>query len=62
MIGQLVSALAGVDVGGVATRLANEIDDTVWAEIGREEAAIRSDPRSTNDPVLIGALGLAGRR
>ena len=62
VIGQLVSALAGVDVGGVAARLANEIDDTVWAEIGREEAAIRADPRSTNDPVLIGALGLAGRR
>ena len=62
VIGQLVSALAGGDVGGVAARLANEIDDTVWAEIGREEAAIRADPRSTNDPVLIGALGLAGRR
>ena len=62
VIGQVVSALAGIDVRGVATRLADEIDDTVWAEIGREEAAIRANPRSTNDPVLIGALGLAGRR
>ena len=54
-------ARVGANVGGVAARLANEIDDTVWAEIGREEAAIRADPQSTNDPVLIGALGVGSR-
>lgn len=61
LVGQVVSSLAGVDVGGVAGRVANEIDRTVWGEIGREEAAIREDPGSTNDPVLIGALGVGSR-
>ena len=61
LIGQLVSSLAGIDVGGVAGRVANEVNDTIWTEIGREEAAIRADPRSTNDPVLIGALGVGSR-
>ena len=61
LIGQIVSRLAGVDIGGVAGRVANEINDTIWTEIGREEAAIRADPRSTNDPVLIGALGVGSR-
>ncbi|MBB3035515.1 DUF4197 domain-containing protein [Alteriqipengyuania lutimaris] len=61
LIGQLLSSLAGVDVGGVASRVAGEVNDTIWTEIGREEAAIRADPRSTNDPVLIGALGVGSR-
>lgn len=61
LIGQIVSRLAGVDIGGVAGRVANEVNDTIWTEIGREEAAIRADPRSTNDPVLIGALGVGSR-
>jgi len=62
LVGQIVSSLAGIDVGGVAGRVANEVNDTIWTEIAREEAAIRADPRSTNDPVLIGAFGLAGQR
>ena len=61
LIGQLVSSLAGVDVVGVAGRVANEVNDTIWTEIGREEAAIRADPRSTGDPVLIGAFGIGSR-
>ncbi|GAB5349945.1 DUF4197 domain-containing protein [Alteriqipengyuania sp. 357] len=61
LIGQLLSSLAGVDVGGVAGRVAGEVNDTIWTEIGREEAAIRADPRSTNDPVLIGTLGVGSR-
>ena len=62
LVGQIVSSLAGIDVGGVAGRVANEVNETIWNEIAREEAAIRADPRGTNDPVLIGAFGLAGQR
>jgi len=29
----------------------------IWGAIGREESAIRADPRATNDPVLIAVLG-----
>ena len=57
LIGQLIAGLTGVDVGGVATSFATAVDDAIWGEIAREEAAIRADPRATRDPVLIEAFG-----
>ena len=57
LIGQLIAGLAGIDLGGVATTFANEVDNAIWTEIGREEAAIRADPAATRDPVLIGVFG-----
>jgi len=57
LIGQLLAGLTGVDLGGVATSFASEVDDAIWGEIGREEAAIRADPYETRDPVLIGVFG-----
>ena len=48
-------------VNAAAGRVATKVNDTIWSEIGREEAAIRADPRSTNDPVLIGAFGVGAR-
>ena len=61
LVGQLISAAVGVDVNAAAGRVATKVNDTIWSEIGREEAAIRADPRSTNDPVLIGAFGVGAR-
>lgn len=57
LVGQLLSALTGVEVTGVANRVANNIDDTIWREIGVEEAAIRADPAATRDPLIIGVFG-----
>jgi len=57
LMGQLLSGLTGVDVQGVAGTFARQVDDVIWGEIGREEAAIRADPRATRDPVLIGVFG-----
>ena len=57
LIGQLIAGLTGIDLGGVATTFANEVDNAIWTEIGREEAAIRADPAATRDPVLIGVFG-----
>lgn len=57
LIGQLIAGLTGVDVGGMATTFAGEVDDVIWSEIAREEAAIRADPRATRDPVLVEAFG-----
>ena len=56
LVGELLSALAGVNTATVATGFADKIDDVIWDQIGLEEAAIRRDPRSTNDPVLISVL------
>jgi hypothetical protein len=59
LIGQLLAGLTGVDVGGMATTFAGKVDDVIWSEIGREEAAIRADPRATRDPMLIDVFGSA---
>lgn len=57
LIGQLIAGLTGVDLGGMATTFARQVDDAIWNEIAREEAAIRADPYATRDPVLIGVFG-----
>jgi len=57
LVGQALGALAGVDVSTLARDFAADVDDAIWGEIGRQEGTIRADPRATNDPVLIGALG-----
>ncbi|MBU7580520.1 MAG: DUF4197 domain-containing protein [Porphyrobacter sp.] len=61
LVGQALSALTGVNVAGVADRFGRQIDDAIWSEIGREEAAIRANPEATRDPVLIGVFGLGSR-
>lgn len=59
LIGQAISALAGVDVASVADRFGRQIDDAIWGEIAREEAAIRANPQATRDPAIIGVFGAA---
>jgi len=61
LIGQAIGALTGVNPGEVASRVGREVDNAVWGEIAREEAAIRADPQSTRDPLLIGVFGLGNR-
>lgn len=56
LVGQLLSQLSGVDVPGVANTFSSQVNDVIWTEIGAEEAAIRANPRSTNDPLLIAVL------
>lgn len=57
LVAELVNAATGTDIGGIAQRLATNIDDAIWTEIGAEEAAIRANPEETGDPVLIGVFG-----
>jgi hypothetical protein len=57
LVGQLISGLTGIDLGGLASTFANEVDNAIWGEIAREEAAIRADPGATRDPVLMGVFG-----
>ena len=56
VLGQALSAISGVDISGVARDLSIQADNAIWGEMGREESAIRADPRRTNDPILIAAL------
>lgn len=57
LVAELINGLTGTDVGGIAQRLAGNVNDAIWDEIGFEEEAIRRDPRSTNDPLLMGVFG-----
>lgn len=61
LVGQALAALTGVDIPTVSGRVASRIDDTIWREIGVEEAAIRADPAETRDPLIIGVFGTGAR-
>lgn len=56
ILGQAIKALSGVDVGSVAQSIANRADNSIWYQIGAEEGAIRANPESTRDPLLIGVF------
>jgi len=60
LVGQLLAGLTGVDVSAIARNVSTSVDNAIWREMGVEEAAIRADPLSTNDPVLIGVFGATG--
>lgn len=57
LVGEALAALTGIDTAGVAARFADTIDETIWREIGNEEAAIRADPRSAGDPAIAAVFG-----
>ena len=57
LVADALQRLTGVDVSGVAQEFSVDVDNAIWGEIGREEAAIRADPSATNDPMLIAVLG-----
>lgn len=61
LLGEAINALAGVNVGDVASRIGRAVDDAIWGEIAREEAAIRANPGATRDPLLIGVFAVAER-
>ncbi len=57
LVGELLSRLTGVNVSEVASTYSTRVNDVIWQEIGVEEAAIRANPESTNDPLIIGVFG-----
>jgi hypothetical protein len=56
VLGQAIRALSGVDLGAIAQSVAIRADNSIWSQIGVEESAIRANPQSTNDPLLIGVF------
>ncbi len=57
LVAQILNELTGVDVARVSSTLSTRVNNVIWQEIGVEEAAIRANPQSTNDPLLIGVFG-----
>lgn len=56
IVRQAMTALVGVDPGQAAQAVALRADNAIWYQIGSEESAIRANPQSTRDPLLIGVF------
>lgn len=56
ILSAIAGARTGVDYVALARSGANQAGQAIFRAIGREEAAIRADPRSTRDPALIALL------
>lgn len=50
---------SGIDFAGLRDEVTRKAANAVFAEMALEETAIRADPQSTGDPVLIGGLAAA---
>jgi hypothetical protein len=59
MLSAALSAGTGTDYMAMADQISGQIGDAIFRAIGREEAAIRADPRSAGDPVLAAMLTAA---
>lgn len=60
VINRLVQAATGIDFAGLQRHVTESASRGIYRAIGREEAAIRANPRETNDPVLMGVFGALG--
>lgn len=53
---QALRLASGIDFSGLRADVTRQASEAIYAAIAQEERAIRADPRSTNDPLLIAAL------
>lgn len=60
VINRLVQAATGIDFAGLQRHVTESAARGIYRAIGREEAAIRANPRETGDPVLMGVFGALG--
>ncbi len=56
ILSAIVTAQTGIDYTAIARNAADQAGAAIFRAIGREEAAIRADPRRTGDPVLTALL------
>lgn len=52
IVGRVAQAATGIDFAGLQRHVAAEAAQGIYRAIGREEAAIRADPRAGGDPAL----------
>ncbi len=60
VLGPVIGAATGVNVAGLQRVVTTQAARGLWRAIGREESAIRADPRSARDP-LVESVFAAGR-
>lgn len=57
IINLVLSQATNVDFTGISRDVTNRVNDAIYRSIGAQEEAIRTNPRTTNDPLLIAVLG-----
>jgi hypothetical protein len=60
--GAALEASTGIDYVELSRTVAAQASNGIFRAIGREEAAIRADPESSRDPMLVALLGGGGGR
>ena len=58
LVSRALGVATGIDFTGLQADIARKGALGIYRAIGREEAAIRANPRATGDPLLIGVFGL----
>lgn len=60
IVNRVVQAATGIDFAGLQRHVTQSAATGIYRAIGREEAAIRANPRETGDPVIAGVFGVLG--
>lgn len=58
VLNQVVRTATGIDFQGLQRHVTAGTARGIYRAIGREEAAIRANPRATGDPLIIGVFGV----
>ena len=59
IVRRALGVATGINFAGLQADVARKASAGIWRAVGREEAAIRADPRATGDPLIIGVFALA---
>jgi hypothetical protein len=60
VVQEALRSATGIDLAGLVRDVSGKATNGIYRAIGKEEAAIRANPRATNDPLLIGVFTVAG--
>ncbi|WP_321322947.1 DUF4197 domain-containing protein [uncultured Parasphingorhabdus sp.] len=58
IINLVLSQATNVDFSSISRDVTDKVGDAIYRSIGEQEAAIRANPRATNDPLLMAVLGV----
>jgi ethanolamine utilization protein EutA (predicted chaperonin) len=58
VINEALRSVSGIDFAGLRNDVTQKASDSIYRAIASEEVAIRANPASTNDPLLMGVFGI----
>lgn len=61
VVAEALKQVTNIDFSGLRDDINRKASDGIYKAIGREEIAIRADPSSTNDEMLMAVFGIANR-